>query len=118
MQFAVIIYASIEDTSVSKLAVETSGQETPKIYYIDKSAFKEGDAIINPDTGEKYVIGETDTLEGVYCINKGYAVFRRIEILDHNEEYAIVSKNTLYGLSRYDHIVRNADKVKEEDILY
>ena len=115
---AVIIYASIEDTSVSKLAVETSGQETPKIYYIDKSAFKEGDAIINPDTGEKYVIGETDTLEGVYCINKGYAVFRRIEILDHNEEYAIVSKNTLYGLSRYDHIVRNADKVKEEDILY
>ena len=30
------------------------------------------------------------------------------------EEYAIVSKNTTYGLSRYDHIVRNADKVKEE----
>ena len=81
-------------------------------------AQKEGDALINTDTGEKYVIGETDTLEGVYCINKGYAVFRRIEILDENEEYAIVSKNTTYGLSRYDHIVRNADKVKEEDILY
>ena len=80
--------------------------------------FEEGDALINTDTGEKYVIGETDTLEGVYCINKGYAVFRRIEILDENEEYAIVSKNTTYGLSRYDHIVRNADKVKEEDILY
>ena len=90
----------------------------PQIYYVDKSSFKEGDALINTDTGEKYVIGETDTLEGVYCINKGYAVFRRIEILDENEEYAIVSKNTTYGLSRYDHIVRNADKVKEEDILY
>lgn len=110
------IYASIEDTSVSKLAVNES--EQPKIYYIDKKAFKEGDALINTDTGEKYIIGETDTLEGVYCINKGYAVFRRIEILDQNEEYAIVSKNTTYGLSRYDHIVRNADKVKEEDILY
>ena len=83
---AVSIYASIEDTSVSKLAVETSGQETPKIYYIDKSAFKEGDAIINPDTGEKYVIGETDTLEGVYCINKGYAVFKQINILTKNKE--------------------------------
>lgn len=113
---AVSIYASIEDTSVSKLA--TDGEDTPMIYYIDKSSFKEGDAIVDPDTGEKYVIGETDTLEGVYCINKGYAVFRRIEILDQNEEYAIVSKNTSYGLSRYDHIVRNADKVKEEDILY
>lgn len=114
---SVSIYASVEDTSVSKLATDGS-EDQPMIYYIDKSSFKEGDALIDPDTGEKYVIGETDTLEGVYCINKGYAVFRRIEILDQNEEYAIVSKNTSYGLARYDHIVRNADKVKEEDILY
>ena len=114
---SVSIYASVEDTSVSKLATDGS-EDQPMIYYIDKSSFKEGDALIDPDTGEKYIIGETDTLEGVYCINKGYAVFRRIEILDQNEEYAIVSKNTSYGLARYDHIVRNADKVKEEDILY
>ena len=114
---SVSIYASVEDTSVSKLATDGS-EDQPMIYYIDKSSFKEGDALIDPDTGEKYIIGETDTLEGVYCINKGYAVFRRIEILDQNEEYAIVSKNTSYGLAGYDHIVRNADKVKEEDILY
>ena len=114
---SVSIYASVEDTSVSKLATDGS-EDQPMIYYIDKSSFKEGDALIDPDTGEKYIIGETDTLEGVYCINKGYAVFRRIEILDQNEEYAIVSKNTSYGLARYDHIVKNADKVKEEDILY
>ena len=114
---SVSIYASVEDTSVSKLATDGS-EDQPMIYYIDKSSFKEGDALIDLDTGEKYIIGETDTLEGVYCINKGYAVFRRIEILDQNEEYAIVSKNTSYGLARYDHVVRNADKVKEEDILY
>ena len=93
----VSIYASIDDSSVSKLALDEA--EQPQIYYVDKSSFKEGDALINTDTGEKYVIGETDTLEGVYCINKGYAVFRRIEILDENEEYAIVSKNTTYGLN-------------------
>ena len=114
---SVSIYASVEDASVSNLATDGS-EDQPMIYYLDKSSFKEGDALIDPDTGEKYIIGETDTLEGVYCINKGYAVFRRIEILDQNEEYAIVSKNTSYGLARYDHIVRNADKVKEEDILY
>ena len=114
---SVSIYASVEDASVSKLATDGS-EDQPMIYYIDKSSFKEGDALIDPDTGEKYIIGETDTLEGVYCINKGSAVFRRIDILDQNEEYAIVSKNTSYGLARYDHIVRNADKVKEEDILY
>lgn len=111
----VSIYAKIEDP-VTDQTKESS--ETTYTYYVDKSAFKEGDAIVNQETGERYIIGETDTLEGVYCINKGYAVFRRIEVLDQNEEYAIVSRNTAYGLYRYDHIVKNADKVKEEDILY
>lgn len=111
----VSIYAKIEDP-VTDQTKESS--ETTYTYYVDKSAFKEGDAIVNQETGERYIIGETDTLEGVYCINKGYAVFRRIEVLDQNEEYAIVSRNTTYGLYRYDHIVKNADKVKEEDILY
>lgn len=106
---SVSIYARIENSS---------GDDDLSVYYVDKSSFKEGDAIKDPDTGEKYVISETDILEGVYCINKGYAVFRRIEILDQNEEYAIVSKNTSYGLTRYDHIVKNADKVDEQDILY
>lgn len=88
------------------------------IYYVDKSKFNEGDAIIDPDSGEKFVIGDTEVLEGVYCINQGYAVFRRIEILDENEEYAVVSKETYNGLVRYDRIVKNADKVSEQDILY
>ena len=117
----VSIYAKIEDTSASAVtaaATSDSSEEKPSIYYVDKNSFKEGDTIVNSDTGEKYTIGDTDTLEGVYCINKGYAVFRRVELLDQNVEYAIVSKNTAYGLSRYDHIVKNADKVKEQDILY
>ena len=108
------IYAKIEDSS----AGDSSSVDPEYNYYVDKSVFKEGDAIVNPTTGEKFVIGETDTLQGVYCINKGYAVFRYIEILDQNEEYAIASKNTSYGLSRYDHIVKNADRVKEQDVLY
>ena len=35
-----------------------------------------------------------------------------------NEEYAVVSKETYNGLVRYDRIVKNADKVSEQDILY
>ena len=106
------IYASVEN--------ESSGDsdKTTYTYFVDKSSFKEGDAIIAPNSKSKYVVSESAALEGVYCINQGYAVFRRIEILDQNEEYAIISKNTSYGLSRYDHIVKNAEQVKEEDILY
>lgn len=112
------VYAIIEDDT-AQIDESNPDAKKPSTYYVDKSAFKEGNAIIK-DGGSsgKYIVGETGVLEGVYCTNPGYAVFRRIEILDQNEEYAIVSQNTSYGLVRYDHIVRNADEVKEQDILY
>ena len=88
------------------------------LYYVDKSEFEEGDAIVSQKNQNRFIVGDVGVLEGVYCINQGYAVFRKIEILDQNEEYAIVSKNTSYGLSLYDHIVRNAESVNEEEILY
>lgn len=120
------IYAQIEDTSNSSPVIqtedtaseETEEQEISYIYYVDKKNFKEGDVLVCQEDQSRYVIKDVGVLEGVYCTNQGYAVFRRIELLDQNEEYAIVSRNTSYGLSRYDHIVRNADKVSEEEILY
>ena len=108
------IYAKIEDKDQKK----EDESEQKYIYYVDKKSFKEGDVIISEKNKSRYVVSDVDVLEGVYCINQGYAVFRRIEILDQNEEYAIVAKSTAYGLARYDHIVRNADKVDEEEILY
>mgnify|MGYP000538527986 CR=1 FL=1 len=88
------------------------------IITIDKTAFKEGDAIVKDGSSERFIISTSASLEGVYCINQGYAVFRQVEILDQNEEYAIVSSQTSYGLSRYDRIVRKASQVNEQDILY
>lgn len=98
-------------------APEEGGMETYN-YYIDKGVFQEGDALINPETKEKFVVGKTGRLDGVYCINKGYSVFRRIEILEKNEEFAIVDDATGYGLVCYDHIVQDASQVNDKDILY
>lgn len=111
------IYASEE---VPRSSAPGSGEDTEPqyLYYVNKTEFQEGDAIVNLSDQSRYIVGDVGVLEGVYCINQGYAVFRRIQILDQNEEYAIISKNTSYGLARYDHIVKNADKVREEDILY
>ena len=100
------------------LGEDTSDNKPEYLYYVDKKSFHDGDAIVSQDGQRKYLVGDTASLEGVYCINQGYAVFRRIEVVDQNEEYAIVEKGTDYGLIRYDHIVRNASSVKEEDILY
>lgn len=87
-------------------------------YYIDKADINEGDIIIQPDSNNRYVIQETASLEGVYCINKGYAVFRKIIIVDKNDEYCIVETGTPYGIAQFDHIVYDGTSVDEEQILY
>ena len=58
-----------------------------------------------------------DELIGVYNINKGYAVFKQINIMSQNEDYAIVETKTSYGLSLYDHIALNGSKVKENQLM-
>ena len=85
---------------------------------MEKDDFQDGDVLVQPDSNTRYTVGNTGTLEGVYCINKGYAVFRKISIIDQNEEYCIVESGTTFGISQYDFIVQNGDSVKEEDILY
>ena len=69
-------------------------------------------------TTERLEVKSFTKIYGAYNVNKGYAVFRRIEVLDQNDEYAIVARDTDFGLVRYDHIVRDARDVKEQDILY
>lgn len=86
--------------------------------YIDGLLFTPGDVILDEKTQKKYEISKSDTLKGVFNINKGYAVFRRIEILFENEEYCIVKEGTSYGLSLYDHIALDASTAKEQAIIY
>lgn len=104
------------DTEGNEITYDTA--DTSGGYcYVDKETFQEGDILIKPDSSETFVVGEVDYLEGVYGMNKGYAVFRQIEILDQNEEYCIVKQGTSYGLQPFDYIVLDGEKVQEEDIL-
>ena len=43
-------------------------------------------------------------------------MFRKINIIDKNEDYCIVEKGTPYGIAQYDNIVLDASKVKESQI--
>ena len=86
--------------------------------YVDESVFKIGDYVIKPETGERYAISKQASLIGVYNINKGYADFKQITILNQNEEYAIVKSNSEYGLAVYDYIALKGDSVTENDFIY
>ena len=86
--------------------------------YISTDVLKAGSVLSCPDSGDTFTVGETAPLRGVYCINKGYAVFRFIDVVYENSEYCIVKEDTSYGISNYDFIALKASSVKENKIVY
>lgn len=107
-----------KDNVITKYVTATVYDSTDDEYYIGTSLFKVGDSILKKDSSKKFQIAEMGNLQGVYNINKGYAVFREIKIIDENEEYCIVETGSSYGLSQYDRIALKAETVNEEDIVY
>ena len=85
--------------------------ENEDCYYLDDTVLRAGEIIDRPNSSEQFTIEAQDELIGVYYINKGYPDFRQVEILQQNEEYAIVKPNSLYGLQEYDYIVLFAGSI-------
>lgn len=102
------------DTKFVPVAV---AQDKNDMFYVAADEFADGDMILKPDSKETYKLHEQDTLRGVYNINRGYAVFRKVDILFQNEEYTIVDDKTRYGISLYDHIALDAGAIQENEII-
>lgn len=110
-----------ENGTETEFTPATIYYSTEDYFYIDmgeNAPLKAGDYVLKPDSQDRYQIDSSASLQGVYNINKGYAVFKQIEILNSNDEYYTIKKGTSYGLSVYDHIVLNADTVYEGELIY
>ena len=106
-----------KDMSVSFIT-PTIYYESVSYYYIDNEEISAGDIVLLPDSVSTYIVGDdVDDLDGVYNINKGYAVFKQINIIYENEEYAIVETKTSYGVTLYDHIALDASTIKENQLI-
>lgn len=92
--------------------------EKDGLYYIDEKDVPKGSVIRKPNSDETYTVNKTAKLKGVYNINKGYAVFKQIDVLYQNEEYSILKTGTSYGISLYDHIALKGNAVKEDDLIH
>lgn len=117
------------NTGIVKISYSENGEEktqfieTTKFYededfgYIDTTLVNDKDVIVNPaSTGleqEKYQISETSAFLGVYNVNKGYPVFKRIEVLYENEEYYLLKTDTSNGVNNFDHIILNVSLAEE-----
>ena len=86
--------------------------------YIDAEQFPAGTYIHSSTDTERYTLGPTSKLTGVYNVNQGYAVFCRVEILYQNDEYCIVKDNSTYGLSAYDQIALDGATAVDQAIIY
>lgn len=90
-------------------------------FYVSTEDFKLGDYIgkVNSDNKEdRFQIGATGKLDGVYNVNKGYTQFEIVKILHKNKDYCIVEDNFDYSVDLYDNIVLNSENVMEDQIVY
>ncbi len=108
----------IDEEGNAEFVTPTIYYETDDYYYVDSYDIDYGATIRKPDSQITYTVGsETDSLLGVYNINKGYAVFKQIDILYQNADYSIVALGTSYGLSNYDHIALDGNSVSENELI-
>lgn len=90
-------------------------------YYVASEAFDSG--IYLNSTGadaepERAMMHSFLTnLEGVYNMNRGYAVFRRIERITDVDNYILVRSGLAGGVSLYDHIVLDVSAVTKDIIM-
>lgn len=86
--------------------------------YVDTQLFPSGTWIHSSTNSDRYQLSQMNKLTGVYNVNMGYAVFKRIDVLFQNEEYCIVAKDTTNGLSAYDHIALDGATAVDQAIIY
>ena len=116
LQASDIIYDTLSD---NESTAEGEEKKQTQYCYVDAAQFEPGTSITLDNLGSDIIqLQDIVELEGVYCCNKGYCEFRRVEQTYKNAEYCIVKKNTPSGLSAYDHIILNPKLIGENDIIY
>ncbi|MBO5551147.1 MAG: hypothetical protein J5966_04235 [Lachnospiraceae bacterium] len=85
--------------------------------YIDTTVFANGDVLVKPDSSDTFTVSERESLTGVYNMNKGYADFTKINVINSNKEYSIVESESMYDLQVYDYIVLDGDGVNDSDFV-
>ena len=85
--------------------------------YISNEKIKRGDRIARINSTDRYEIANTAKLKGVYNINRGYAVFKQIDVLFSNDSYTIVEAGTTYGIMQYDHIALDGNAIVDGQMI-
>ena len=93
--------------------------QTKESYYIVCRGLNQGDYLIPENSRNRYLVSTTAPLTGVYNVNRGYCIFRQVEIIDTSSDgsYYLVRTGTDFGINPFDRIVLDAGSVEENQIL-
>ena len=83
-------------------------------------SLKMGDVVLQGtgEAAEQVTLSELQPHTGVYVANSSVATFAVVEIIEQNQEYAIVKAGSTTGLQAYDTIVSDAKNIKEGDSVF
>lgn len=93
-------------------------ETSDNMVFIGMDKLKYGSIIEKEGNAEKLTLSYPKKIEGVYQINRGYAVFTQITILHESDDYCIIEASDNYGLRNYDHIVQEGNTVSEGEIVF
>lgn len=114
-----VTLANGENGKFLPLQIITSDGENA---YVEQSSstLKSGDVILKGEgeNAERYTVSDISLMSGVYVANSSMARFVAIEILEQNQEYAVVKTGQNSGLQPYDLIVSDAKNVTEGQSVY
>lgn len=89
-----------------------------KYCYVHTDSLSSGYVLLRTGSQDTYTVGEKKPLTGVFCVNTGYTVFRRIEVVEQGKEYCVAKKGISYGISLYDRILLDAEGKTEGEMIY
>ena len=114
-----VLLVNGENTKFTDITAVTSDDEAVYIEQ-ENSGLKMGDVILQGtgENAEKYTLSELKPHAGVYVANSSVASFVVIDVLEQNQEYAIVKAGSTTGLQPYDTIVSDAKNIKEGDSVF
>lgn len=103
----------------------TLKQVKPTIYtcdneycYVDPNVFNDTDVLLDITSNKTLAVSllSTEQISGVYIANRGIAEFRMIEIIKTIDDFVLIEADQ--GIKVYDNIILDANKVKENQIIY
>ena len=99
------------------ILTDEESSEKQQFAYISKDELSEGDVILKPESTDTFTVEQLGTLKGVYVINRGYTVFKEVQILCESDDYYIVKEGDIFSLSNYDRIALNSKGLNEYDVV-